>query len=96
MGYLDDESLLRLAVRTVHTRWFDPLVNVEQAESQVGFNALKLPDENARLFTLVGASVDPKSASSHPGLSLPRWECRTRRAYFYSREVADNRIHRNL
>jgi hypothetical protein len=60
MEYLDDDSLIRLALRTVHTRWYDPLVDVEQAERQVGFSVLKLPNENAELFTLVGASVDPQ------------------------------------
>jgi hypothetical protein len=59
-GYLNDKNLLNLAQRTVHTLWRDSLVSIEQAESQVGFGTLQLPDDNAALFTLVGASVDPQ------------------------------------
>ncbi len=57
-GYLKDESLIRLAQRTVHTPYADPLSSVEQAEKQVGLKALQLPDENKGDFTLAGASVD--------------------------------------
>jgi hypothetical protein len=59
-GYVDAEGLLDLAQRTVHTNWVGSLVKLEQAEQQVGFSALQLPDDNPELFTLVGASVDPQ------------------------------------
>jgi hypothetical protein len=58
--YLNDEHLLQLARRTVHTGWYDPLIDLEQAERQVGFSALQLPEENTELFTLAGASIDPQ------------------------------------
>lgn len=58
VGYIDEEGLLELAQRTVHTRWSDPLMKLEEAEHQVGFSALKLPDENVQIFTLVGANID--------------------------------------
>lgn len=60
VGYLNDKNILNLAQRTVHTLWADSLVSIEQAESQVGFRALQLLDDNAERFTLAGASVDPQ------------------------------------
>jgi hypothetical protein len=35
-------------------------MSIEQAESQVRFGALRLPDDNDELFTLAGATVDPQ------------------------------------
>ncbi|HEX2997723.1 MAG TPA: hypothetical protein VHP14_23070 [Anaerolineales bacterium] len=57
-AYLSEESLIRLAQKTVHTPYADPLMRIEQAESQVGFKALQLSEENSGNYTLAGASID--------------------------------------
>jgi hypothetical protein len=57
-AHLNDESLVRLAQKTVHTPYGDPLIGIEQAENQVGFSALQLPDQNEGAYTLAGASAD--------------------------------------
>ncbi len=59
-AYLDESALLRLAPQTVHVAYGDPLVSLETAESQAGFEALQLSEADAQHFILAGASYEPQ------------------------------------